>query len=223
MQDGREPVGLILAALEAQTSSLYRLSVVATKQGQDKFQSDIRRVAEVLKKLLAAAGPPTATELVAKVAALQVQLDEIGAQTRTRGAMPIPFVFGPGKPAYDALAHAQAEVFVQAIRASADKYAELVARQNAYYELLKKYVATLRQTARALEFMEASLARPVDLRAEANQLLKVDSSCATRWPLTAVNRAALPRRSAGRARPLRQGSRFDGEQACRSTPTPWTC
>ena len=173
MQDGREPVGLILAALEAQTSSLYRLSVVATKQGQDKFQSDIRRVAEVLKKLLAAAGPPTATELVAKVAALQAQLDEIGAQTRTRGAMPIPFVFGPGKPAYDALAHAQAEVFVQAIRASADKYAELVARQNAYYELLKKYVATLRQTARALEFMEASLARPVDLRAEANQLLKV--------------------------------------------------
>ena len=173
VKEGREPVGMILKSLEEQTTAFYALSVVGTKQGQTKVQNDMRRVAAVLKTLIATHGPPAAPELVLKVGALQAQFEEIGSRTGTLGAMPTAFAFGAGKPAFDAAAHAQVEVFVQALRTSADQYAELAARQTAYHELMKKYVATLRQTARALALVEANLAKPVDLRFEANRLLKV--------------------------------------------------
>ena len=81
---------------------------------------------------------------------------------------------------------------MQALRGSAQQYAALVARQNAYYELLGKYVALLRQTQAALDLVAASLARPVDLGVAVDRLFKTvfelrDSLAAYRHPALAAN------------------------------------
>jgi hypothetical protein len=108
-----------------------------------------------------------------KVSALQMQLGEIGAKTRMLPTMPLPLPFSGGKPVYDAATDAQAQIFVQSMRTNAQRYAELVAKQNAYHELLLKYVAALRQTRSSLDRVAESLSRPIDLRAEVGRLLKV--------------------------------------------------
>ncbi len=169
---GRKPVGDILMDLEDQTPAMYRVSLVGTKQGQTKVQNDIRRAASTLKALIARHGPPIDADLARKVAALQAELGDIGKRTQTLGAMPIPFPYTNGRPPFDTTAHAETEIFVQALRASAQQYAELVARQSAYYDLLNKYVAMLRQTRSSLDLMAASLAKPVDLRATIDGLFK---------------------------------------------------
>ena len=169
---GRKPVAEILLDLEAQTSSMYRVSVVATRQAQTAVQNDIRRTAATLKALVARYGPPVDAEVARRAALLQAALADIGQRTQTLPALPVPFAFGSGRPAFDAGAEAEAAVFVQALRGSAQQYAALVARQNAYYELLGKYVALLRQTQAALDLVAASLARPVDLGATVDRLFK---------------------------------------------------
>jgi hypothetical protein len=173
VNEGREPVGVILAALEAQTTPMYALSVVGTVQGQTDLRNKIRRAAFPLKTLLSLHSPPTDPALAGEVASFQAELAEIGDRTGTRGAFAIPFPFASGKPVYNAAVHAETKVFIQAIRSSDQKYAELVAKQNAYYNLMNKYVATLRQTRRSLDLVAASLAKPVDLRSEVDRLLKV--------------------------------------------------
>ena len=173
VKEGREPIGVIMTALEKQTPEMYRLSVVGTKQGQTKLKDDIRRAAFALKTFIPRHGPPADSGLAGKMAAFQKELSNIGEGTRTRGAMPIPFPYTNGKPPYDRTAHVETMVFMEAIRTSGQKYAELVAKQNAYYYLMSKYVATLRQTWSSLDLVAASLTKPVDLRSEVDRLLKV--------------------------------------------------
>ena len=173
VKDGREPVGIILTALEAQTSPMYGLSVVGTKQGQEKLQDDIQRAALVLKASIARHGPPIDTKLAGEMAALQAQLGEIGAKTGVLSAMPIPLPYTNGKPAYNSRAHAEIKIFMYSMRAAAQQYVELAAKQNAYYNLMNKYVAALGQTRRSLDLVAESLAKPVDPRAEVDRLLKV--------------------------------------------------
>jgi hypothetical protein len=173
VNEGRGPVGDILTVLEDQTPSMYRLSVVGTKQGQERLQDDIQRTASALRTLLSGHAAPSQPELGTKVSALQMQLGEIGAKTRMLPTMPLPLPFSGGKPVYDAATDAQAQIFVQSMRTNAQRYAELVAKQNAYHELLLKYVAALRQTRSSLDRVAESLSRPIDLRAEVGRLLKV--------------------------------------------------
>lgn len=173
VQEGREPVGAILAVLEQQAPAMYRLSVVRTSQEQDRLKDDLRRAAAALKTLLARHGAPADAELAGALPGLQAQLAEIGRRTRTLAAMPLPFAFAAGRPAYDAAAHAEAQVLGQFMGTSAQKYAELVARQNAGHALMNKYVLALRQTRASLDLVADSLARPVDLRAEAARLAQV--------------------------------------------------
>lgn len=193
VEAGRQPVAEILLDLEAQTQAMYRLSVVATRQAQTAVQNDMRRTAATLKALIARHGAPVDAEAGRKAALLQAALAEIGQRTQTLAALPVPFAYGSGRPPFDAAAAAEAEVFVQALRASAQQYAALVARQNAYYELLGKYVALLRQTQAALDLVAASLARPVDLGVTVDRLFKTvfalrDGLAAYRHPAP----AALP-------------------------------
>lgn len=191
VEAGRKPVAEILLDLEAQTAAMYRVSVVATRQAQTAVQNDIRRTAATLEKLVARHGPPADAEVARRAALLQAALTDIGLRTQTLPAMPVPWAFGSGRPAFDAGAEAEAAVFVQALRASAQQYAALVARQNAYYELLGRYVALLRQTQAALDLVAASLARPVDLGSTVDRLFATvfelrDSLAAYRHPAPAA-------------------------------------
>lgn len=193
VEAGRKPVAEILLDLEAQTSAMYRVSVVATRQAQTAAQNDIRRSAAALAAMIARQGAPLDAEVARKAAVLQVTLADIGQRTQTLPAMPIPFAFGAGRPPMDAAAVAEAAVFVQALRASAQQYAALVERQNAYYDLLGKYVLLLHQTQAALDLVATSLARPVDLGVTVDRLFKTvfelrDGLAAYRHPASAPAR-----------------------------------
>jgi hypothetical protein len=170
---GREPVRAILDDLEKQTPAMYRLSVVGTSQGQTKLRDDLRRAAAVLKATAGIYGPPTEPELASKMAAIQAQVGDIGQKTRTLAAMPIPLPYANGRRAYDTAAHAQTQVLIQSMATTAEKYAELIAKQNAYHSVLEKYVVLLRQTQSSLDLLAQALSRPVDLRAAASRLLGV--------------------------------------------------
>jgi len=187
--EGREPVGEILAVLEKQTPAMYRLSVVGASQGQDRARDSISRSAAALRTFLERRGPPTDPGLAGQMMDVQVRLGDIGTRTRTLPRMPIPMPFSGGKPAYDAAAHTETQVLLQSMEASADKYAEVVAKQNAYHELMASYVAALRQARHGLDLVAESLKRPVDLRTEVLNLLQVafelrDAMAAYRNPPT---------------------------------------
>jgi hypothetical protein len=186
---GREPVNTILSVLEQQTPALYRASVVVTKQAQDTPKANIRRASHALKAMLAQRGPATDGNVGTKWTDAQAQLAEIGARTHTTLAMPGAQPFTGGRPAYDEAAHAETQVFVQSMDMHAQRYVELVAKQKAYYELMVKYVATLREAGQGLDLVAESLSRPVDLRAEVARLLQVafdlrDAVSAYRHPPT---------------------------------------
>lgn len=173
IEKGRPAVAIILEELEKQTPEFYRLSVQTTSQSESSLKGDIRRTAETLGDMITRRGPPTGADMLTAVTDVQVQLTEIGQRTGTRPAMPIPFPFAGGLPPYDATADAEAKVFVKSLRSSADRYVELIAKQNAYYQLMTKYVSALRQTRRSLDLVADSLNRPVNLGEEVKRLLKV--------------------------------------------------
>lgn len=168
---GREPVGIILGQLERQTKSMYDLSVVGTKQTQFAARTEIAKAAAALAAQSARHGPPRDVAVAARMAALQAEAGDIAGTTQTNAAVKIPFPFVAGKPAAGAAAVAEVEIFVQAMRTSAQKYAELVAAQNAYYAAMGKYVAALRQSRKSFDQLAASLAAPADLRVEFSRLL----------------------------------------------------
>jgi hypothetical protein len=171
--EGRPAVIAILKHLESETPRMYRLSVVATSQAESKLQENIQRTADALKGFIPRHGPPTDAAMVGRMATFQGELGEIERNTRMQGVMPIPLPYTNGRPAFDAAAAAEGDIFMQSLRASAQKYVELIAKQNAYHDLLTKYVLAIRQTQNSLNQVADSLTKPVDLRAEAAQLLKV--------------------------------------------------
>ena len=173
VSQGRGPVDSILKHLELQTEPFYDLAVQGTQQAQIAAREAIQRAAAALAALSALHSPPLDPTIATKMAGLQAQVGDVARQSRTENAVKIPFPFVAGKPAADAEFYAQAEIIVQAMRTSAQKYAELVAAQNAYYDVMSKYVAALRQTRKGFDLLAASLTAPVDLRAEFNRLLKV--------------------------------------------------
>ena len=173
IEKGRPAVAIILEELEKQTPEFYRLRVVTTSQAESSLKGDVRRTAETLGDMIRRRGSPTGADMLAAVTDVQVQLTEIGQRTGTRPAMPIPLPFTGGLPPYDAPADAEAKVFVKSMRSSADRYVELIAKQNAYYQLMAKYVSALRQTRRSLDLVADSLNRPVNLGEEVKRLLKV--------------------------------------------------
>ena len=170
--EGREPVRTILAVLAQQTPPMYGLSVVGTKQAQQSLSEEIGRTAFAMKGLVARFGAPTDAGLTSRTAADQALLGEIGRKTKTPGAMPIPYAYTAGSPPYDAAADVQAQIFIRSISASAQKYAELVAKQNAYHAMLLQYVALLKRTGEALDQLARSLTAPVDLSAELVGLMR---------------------------------------------------
>jgi hypothetical protein len=87
--------------------------------------------------------------------------------------LPNQFPFISGKPAYDNAAHANMKIFMQVLRANDAHYREIVAKQNAYYKLMEKYVALLRQTRRSLKVLADSLDAPIDIEREAYRLINV--------------------------------------------------
>lgn len=170
--EGREPVRTILAVLAQQTPSMYRLSVIGTLQAQESLGDEIRRTTFAMKGWMARHGPPTDVRVTAGAAADQALLGAIGRKTNTLGAMPIPYPYTAGSPPYDAAGDVQTQIFIRSISSSAQKYAELVAKQNAYHAMLLRYVALLKRTGEALEQLARSLTAPVDLSAELVGLLR---------------------------------------------------
>lgn len=171
IKEGSASVDLILRVLENQTPSMYELSVVGAKQAQDKSRDEIRRTGQVLKALIARHSPPANAELISKIPAQQALIGEIGRKTRTLEALPVPFKYSAGKPAYDTAADAEAAIFIESLGKSAQKYAEVIVRQNAYHDLMQKYAALLRATRNSLGVLVKSLSAPADLNAEVNRLL----------------------------------------------------
>jgi hypothetical protein len=121
---------------------------------------------------VARSGPPTDASVTSRAAADQALLGAIGRKTNTLGAMPTPYPYTPGNPPYDAAADVQTRIFIRSISASAQKYAELIAKQNAYHAMLVQYVALLKRTGEALDQLARSLTAPVDLRTEVFSLLR---------------------------------------------------
>lgn len=173
IEKGKPAVAIILEALEKETPEFYRLSVVTTSQAESSLKADVRRTAETLGDMIRRRGFPTGADMLTAVAEMQVQITEIGNRTGTRPAMPVPLPFVDGLPPYDATADAEAKVFVKSMRSSADRYVELIAKQNAYHQLLASYVGALRQTRRSLDLVADSLNQPINLGEEAKKLLKV--------------------------------------------------
>ncbi len=190
VKKGRAPVGEILKVLEAQTPVMYEASVKDTQVSLDTPGDAIQRVAKTMTGLIGRQGPPTDVGVASAMAAFQGELRQIGVRTGTFDSLPIPPIYKNGSPAYDAAAHAEVSIFMQSMRSNAQRYTEVVAKQNAYHDLMLKYVTTLRQTRRSLDLVADSLAKPVDLRAEVGRLLKVafdlrDAMAAYRNPLPA--------------------------------------
>ena len=169
---GREPVHTILKVLAQQTPSMYRLSIVGTKQAQQSLSEEIIRTAFAMKGLVTRYGPPTNASVTSRAAVDQALLGEIGRNTKTRDAMPIPYAYTTGSPTYDAAADAQSQIFIRSISASAQKYAELIAKQNAYHGMLLQYVALLKRSREAMDQLARGLNAPVDLRTEVFGLLR---------------------------------------------------
>ena len=172
VQAGREPVAIILDVLEKQTPSMYRLSVISTSQAQQALMEQMARSGFALKTLLGRHGAPSDAAAASAVVAAQADVADIARSTRTRLAMPLPFAFSAGRPPFDAGALAETQVFLQSMRISAQRYAELVAKQNAYHALLDAYVRALRETRRSLDALQRSLAAPVDPLEQAQRLFE---------------------------------------------------
>lgn len=170
---GREPVATILKHLELQTDAMYDLSVEGTKQKQIAARVAILGAAEPLAALSMLHAPPIDGVIASKMASLQAQAGEVAKSTRTENAVRIPFPFSAGKPVADEAVYTEANIFVQSMRTSAQKYAELVAAQNAYYDVMGKYVAALRETRKSFDVLAESLTAHVDLRTAFSRMLMV--------------------------------------------------
>lgn len=173
VQEGEEPVNVILTALENQTPAIYKASVVIAQRGQDVPMENIRQVGFALSPFLAKYSPPTDPAIHGELGNFQAELVAIGTRTKTLPALPNPFPFQSGKPEYDKAAHDNMKIFMQVVRANDAQYKEIVAKQNAYYKLMEKYVALLRQTRRSLKVLADSLDAPIDIQREAHRLIIV--------------------------------------------------
>lgn len=171
--ESREPLRQILQGLEAETKGMYDTALGETNNKLLEIRLAIQAAASPLAKLCGLHAPPQEAAIVTKLATLEVQAAEVAKQTRTTAAVKIPFPFVAGRLPADAAAATQAEVFVQAMRIHAQRYAEQVAAQNAYYEVLVKYVAALDAMQAGFDTLAANLMAPVDMRSEIARLLSV--------------------------------------------------
>ncbi|CAN5118650.1 hypothetical protein BH11PSE10_BH11PSE10_09210 [soil metagenome] len=171
VDEGREPMRLILQGLKDQTPGIYGVSLDETRSKQRALREAIQALAISLAKLCSLNGPPVEAAVATTMAEMQVQAGEVAGQTRTAPAFKIPFPFVAGKAPADSAVAAQAEVFVQGMRVHAQRYGELVAAQNAYYGVLSKYIRTLDATQASFKALVTSLTAPVDPRAEIRRLL----------------------------------------------------
>lgn len=172
VRNGREAVDTILAELAAQVPPMYTVSVVATSQEQDELRAAMKRLGGGLAAVAQRHAPPTDGNLAADLSAMQAQLGDMGRHTRTVAVLPIALKFTAGRPVYDNGAHAEAQVYLQSMSAAADRYAGLVARQNAGHAALARYVAALGQARTSLGALAASFDQPVNLALEAERLLR---------------------------------------------------
>lgn len=171
--DGRGPLRQILQGLQAETKGMYDMAVGETNQKLPEIRQAIQAAASPLDKLCGLYAPPFEATVVTKMATLQGQAAELAKQTRTTAAVKVPFPFVPGRAPADATVATQAEVFVQAMRIHAQRYAEQVGAQKAYYEVLVKYVAALQAMQAGFDTLAENLTAPVDLRSEIARLLGV--------------------------------------------------
>ena len=168
---GRDPVDEILAVFEGQTESIYRLSVASAQTAQHDVRKMIARISVLMKSLLKRYYAPTDTTLFVEVTDFQLEVVLIGKRTQTIKAMPNLLQFDGEQFVYDQEAHNEMKVFMSILRENEAKYVEIAAKQNAYYDLMEKYVATLSEMRIALALVQQSLEAPVDLRGQVFRLL----------------------------------------------------
>lgn len=191
VEQGSEPVGTILEVLEAQLPAMYKASLVIPARARDDARQGMVAVGGSVRTLIGQFSAPADLALAARISAAQEQLSQAGRQTRTADKLPLPLPFAAGKPPYTAATQRELEVLLQAAQANADKYATAVARQNAYFDLMGKYAALLRQARASMAAVAASLSKPVDLRDEIDRLLTTafdlrDAAAAYRHPAVGV-------------------------------------
>ena len=171
--EGQGPVRQILQGLGAESKGMYGMAMGETDRKVLEMRLAIQAAASPLAKLCGLYAPPVEAAVMTKMTMLEAQAAEVAKQTRTTGVVKIPFPFVRDRVPADAAVATQAEVFVQAMHIHAQRYAEQVATQNAYYEVLVKYVAALQAVQASFDSLAANLTAPVDLRSEIARLLGV--------------------------------------------------
>jgi len=170
---GQPLVEAILKQLEDDTTAYYEASVVVTNNDRDSPNADIRTAAFAIRKLAADHAKPTDMNLQNEVTRLQRELTSVGRSTHTSKLLMTVLSFTDGKPAYDDSTHRQVLIHMQTINDAAKVDAQLVTRQNAYYDLMGAYVVSIRQTKASLASTRANLEQPANIEAEASRLLGV--------------------------------------------------
>jgi hypothetical protein len=168
---GQPIIEAILAQLESDTAHYYAASIVVTERERDKVKSELRGAVPALRRLAGQSSAPTEENPLIEVRKIERTLNSIGIRTDTSALMPESLPFDAGKPKLDLQALERIKVSMKAIESIAKQDAEIVAKQNAYYDLMDAYVATLRQTSASLLFVSNSLDKPIDFNTQAGLLL----------------------------------------------------
>ncbi len=171
VQQGQAPVNTILQELEKRASGWYDLSVVGTIQAADKLREEIKATAASMRNLVAGYGPPADPAVIEAVAADGALVNGIGGRMKSRSLINL-YQFTAGKPPFDATANKQVQVFIQSLSNSAEKYAELMAKQRAYHEMLVQFVVLLERARVAMDKLARNLAEPANVNTEISGALR---------------------------------------------------
>lgn len=168
---GQPIVEAILAQLESDTTQYYEASVVLTERERASVKSEMKEAVESIRQLAGQNNTPAETNLQNEVRGIERSLRSIGIRTQTLVLMPESLLFEAGKPGFNKQALGRMRTSMKAIESIAARDAEIVAKQNAYYDLMDAYVAMLRQTNASLLIVQASLNRPGNFNSQAGRLL----------------------------------------------------
>jgi len=170
---GQPLVEAILDQLEADTTQYYEASIVVTNNDRSGPKTDIRTAAFAIQDLTGEYAEPTDPNLQNELKRLNRELSSVGKSTNMSNILAAVFKFDDNKSAYDEDAHRQVLIQIQKIGDAANADAQLVARQNAYYDLMGAYAVSIRQTKASLIITRVNLNQPASIEAEAGRLLNV--------------------------------------------------
>ncbi len=168
---GKPIVEAILLQLEADTVEYYRVSIVVTERQRDPIRREMRSAMQLVSDIAAESSAPTDVAIKNRVRVIENRLMSANTRTDTLQFVPEGLPFNAARPELNEAALDRLENATLAVEAVEAKDSEIVAKQNAYYELLSTYVLTLRQVKLSLSAVQQSLDSPRNFNVQANVLL----------------------------------------------------